>query len=89
MSDWQKGDLALCIEYRSTHPELKAGSVWSVTGVFVSHLGRTGLHLAGVKPRYGRNGFLASKFIKVTPEPETLEDRGIIEIMKKDHSHVD
>jgi len=30
-----------------------------------------------------------ARYRKITPTKPTLEDRGIIEIMKKDHSHVD
>ena len=86
MSEWQKGDLALCIHfgawflYGNSEPvdtPVKAGKVFTVVGVVP--LGDTiYLTLAGVQRHH-----YAPWFRKITPEKPDEFDREVIEAMKE------
>lgn len=69
MSDWQKGDLALCLNdgpiTRKTKPDLIKGKVYLVEMVFT--VGEyVGLAVEGATS-IGPSGFLASRFRKIRP----------------------
>ena len=103
MSEWQKGDMALCVDdspcaiYPGSEGGIRKGAVYSVMEVRVCKdvysAEKVGLRLDRHNPIHPVTGAIGyqyhGRFIKVTPDAETLEDRGVIEIMKKDHSHVD
>ena len=98
MSDWKVGDLAELVSrdhFRCSH-RIK----WQPTSLSE----RRYQTVIGVEPCYSLAGRAcgcvglilsdgsfghSSRFRKVTPPKPTIEDMGIIEIMKKDHSHVD
>ncbi|MDR6511497.1 hypothetical protein J2792_002369 [Novosphingobium capsulatum] len=73
MSDWQPGDLALCID-GSDHPNLgaspvKSGSIHTVEGVIETRSG-IGLFLVGVSVPSITGACRASRFVKITPGTE-------------------
>lgn len=90
MSDWQAGDLALCV--RVTHPafprqrskRLRIGVVYTVRKVGRPHMkfdGEQALAFAEVQPRLRGRGFLESMFRKVTPPAADEFDRETIALM--------
>lgn len=88
MTDWQKGDLALCVKVgpwermhsgRPVPARVNGGEVHQVSrvGAFV---GVTILYFDDVlEPD---RGFDASRFRKVTPPKPTADDREVIALMK-------
>lgn len=90
MSDWQVGDLALCVSskhrlFASPSRILRAGRVYSVkrVGRPIDWCdGDRALALAGAVPDRGPGyGFPDSLFVKVTPPAADEFDRETIELM--------
>lgn len=89
MSDWQVGDLALCVDdnrrpVTSRDTGLRRGKVYAVTDVQVVPIipPRTGLALDGVDMsafRFRLAG--AMRFVKITPPDADEFDREVIEQM--------
>lgn len=73
MSDWQIGDLALCVV---GGPSIAAGEVHTVATVF-----DTGLSLTGKISTSWRGSYKKSRFIKVTPPAADEFDRETIALM--------
>lgn len=72
MSDWQVGDLAMCLEdYEPVIPGLVIGSIWTVrsveTGVNVEGKLSIGLTLCEIAPPSPYQLFCADEFRKVRP----------------------
>ena len=94
MSDWQAGDLALCV--KSSHT-IESGSLNTVSDVVVAgpewgqYEGAVGLFMEGRQAQSLTGAYRSDQFVKVTPnhDAETLEDRGIIALMNKEPNHVD
>jgi len=96
MTDWQKGDLALCVddglkpwlngEQILNLNRIKKGRVYTVAG-----LGRVGtcsgltLFIEGVPATYEHRGmgWTASRFRKVTPPKADEFDREVIDLMNR------
>lgn len=89
MSDWQLGDLALCIDagptkilygYRECDPKwtagLRLGAIYEVDKVVSS---RSGEHI-GLRMKE-RVGGVSTRFVKVTPPAADELDREVIEQM--------
>jgi hypothetical protein len=91
-TDWQPGDLALCIKVGPwTNPEtktpinrpIKGGQFCTVEGLFPDSVYRTGFGLILKEdPRRAVNGnrvnYASDRFVKVTPEAEDAFDRQVI-----------
>jgi len=91
MTDWQKGDLALCV----CHFELNAashgldmpkkGRVYGVTNVaphpYGEPWGAVALRLDGVLDMGAGSGWNSNMFRKVTPPKPTADDREVIDLM--------
>ncbi|QDP53755.1 MAG: hypothetical protein GOVbin7759_42 [Prokaryotic dsDNA virus sp.] len=81
MTDWQKGDLALCVRHVAP---IKVGQIHTV--VFVAPDRNTGiiaLAFEGVEPANPEaDCFLSNRFRKITPPRPTADDREVIDIMK-------
>lgn len=89
MSDWQVGDLALCVRAEPNsrgmaHP-CRVGAVYIVEAVVESVTsGILGLCLVGVHfPGCSQNGDYASHYRKVTPPAADEFDRETIELMNR------
>ena len=84
MSDWQKGDLALCVRApRISTPSLtRVGGVYTVLREARDGQGAPVLDLDGI-PFVGSNfkGHIAARFRKVTPPKADEFDREIIDLM--------
>lgn len=89
--DWQKGDLALCVDnnrgyaangHRTVSPDLIKGKVYSVDGVAI-FAETLAISLVGVKPGTFGTFRMASRFIKITPPESDEFDREIIELMNR------
>lgn len=96
MTDWQKGDLALCVddgpkpwltdEQLRQLNRIKKGRVYTVTG-----LGRVGTRsgptffIEGAPATYEHRGigWTASRFRKVTPPKADEFDREVIDLMNR------
>lgn len=90
MSDWQVGDLALCIANRLPPPKdqptslLRVGAVYNVRSVRWSHGDRCiAIGLNEVRSRGPLGDWHASVFRKVTPETADEFDRETIALMKE------
>lgn len=82
MSDWQVGDLALCMRGvipKNGDPVIAPGSLHTVKSVTQGRTKR-GLLLLGV-PTRNPFGYAAYRFIKVTPPAADAFDREVIEQM--------
>lgn len=90
MSDWQKGDLALCVrtprgwQANDPHP-CRVGQVYTVGRVVHDPNGILGLGLKGVTfPNCGLNADSASNYLKVTPpahmkaEPRAVPEEAVV-----------
>ena len=65
MSDWQAGDLALCVNDQDA-PLLRKGRIYTVR--IVGSIGdATGLALIETEKVKPTGGFYASRFVKITP----------------------
>lgn len=73
MSDWQVGDLALCIRGGAS---IKAGEVHAVVSVW-----DTGLSLADKVSIARRGSYKKSRFVKVTPPAADDFDRETIALL--------
>lgn len=87
MSDWQVGDLALCVratgepwKYLPGTPAMRAGSIYSVDGV-VDICGQCGLIFQEHPSSHPQRAFCASAFRKITPPAADEFDREVIEQM--------
>ena len=87
MSDWQKGDLALCVKTPNCVSALvRAGGLYTVSKVsgFRDVLGEIGLAFEGMSLPHinGHDPYCAaSRFRKVTPPKADQFDREVIEQM--------
>ena len=83
MSDWQKGDLALCVsDSRLRALKIKRGCVYTVDAVGAprKHMDFglvVPLYLEGVDDPYGH---AANRFIKVTPPKQETEEHRTEEV---------
>lgn len=75
MSDWQVGDLALCV---AGGVSIKAGEVHAVITVW-----DTGLSLADKVSVAWRGSYKKSRFVKVTPPAADEFDRETIALMNR------
>lgn len=91
--DWAPGDLALCVNAGAIRSPsgrlcvilsaLRRGAVYTVGVVVVSRLTETtDLVLREVRTNSDTGGFIASRFIKVTPPEADEFDRETIELMR-------
>lgn len=102
MSDWQKGDLALCVKTSPWAFYADSGKVWEtsgppagrflkVRGVEYGPNGRVSLKFSDYPdpPEPRSRGYLSDRFRKVTPKKPDIYDQGIIALMNKEPNHVD
>lgn len=78
MSDWQKGDLALCIRGDESAPVDK-GWIGTVAVAWEDIPG-TVLLFDEVEPTPPYRGFVAAAFVKVTPPKDLIEERRTEEV---------
>lgn len=94
MTDWQKGDLALCVKVGpwlfkadkgglepSTGPN--AGAVLTVSAVNFGPNGPCLVFENFPEPKRGSRGYRASRFRKVTPPKADEFDREVIDLMNR------
>lgn len=78
MSDWQVGDIAVCVDASSSR-KLVEGAAYVVESIGVAEpwwrdAGELGLWLVGTPSDSSSGGFRADRFRKVTPDkPEACE----------------
>ncbi len=92
MSDWQPGDLALCVRdfggTSSKHGQCPVsmpdkGNVYHVTEVFIHPYngGKLALRFSDLPDLGPGTGWNAKKFLKITPPEADSFDREIIDLM--------
>lgn len=91
--NWQAGDLALCVDDGPREfdaaPALKAGVTYRVYAVGRDPYGLLGLFLDEVDSDGFGGGYLADRFIKVTPPKAVSFDHEVIELMRGAPAKVD
>jgi hypothetical protein len=88
VSDWQPGDLALCVrnsdQKLGTTKLVMPGRIYTVTGIYVSgKCGSLALVLAEAKPSKNP-GFHAFLFRKIRPHTPDEEDRETIRLLNSE-----
>jgi hypothetical protein len=88
MSDWQVGDLAVCVEARRS--PLTEGSVYTVAAVFFdpayNTLGEFTEHtllLREITPWPGKNGFCPTRFRKIRPDERQACEPEFVTLLKR------
>jgi hypothetical protein len=93
MSDWQVGDLAVCVDAEPQagdfirDSQLRVGSVYTVTRVLLSG-GRgdrtaIGLSLLGMRPAGGREGYCEDRFRKIRPDEHEACEPEFVTLLKR------
>lgn len=86
MSDWQVGDLALCLEIEmntGTVPSgLRVGGVYTVAGV-VCHRDQTGLVLEDYPSWHPSEAWCASSFRKILPDEQEACEPEFVTLLKR------
>ena len=89
MSDWQIGDLALCVSarpnpYSGDANPCKAGQVYTVARVLITTSGTVGLGLVGITfPNCNLNAEVASRFRKILPDKHEPCEAEFITLLKR------
>lgn len=88
MSDWQVGDLALCVKLEpwrlSGTNGPRSGHIYRVDVVTVNLWGETGLIFHSLPSLGYRGGWNANRFIKVTPPEADAFDRETIDLLNRE-----
>jgi len=87
MADWQKGDLALCVDDSPSawghRAAIKKGGIYTVSEIVIWR-GKSGLELEGVEiSKLYYAGFAPKRFRKVTPPKADEFDREVIDLMNR------
>lgn len=89
MSNWQAGDLALCVNVSDRHyanltgaagRKLRKGAFYTVVGTGVSMVGNLTLHLAELSGHPMSDEAAAWRFVKITPPAADAFDREVIDL---------
>lgn len=87
MADWQKGDLALCVDgSRDQGAEGGAPPQFMIGGVYIVEsivLGGLGLCFADKVSSHPTGGWQAACFRKIPPLKPTADDREVIDLMNR------
>lgn len=82
MSDWQPGDLALCIaphRHSDGHPSVRPGGIYTVEAV--GHWFEPALLLKGLPSRHVSRCHAACRFHRIPPHEADAEDRETIRLL--------
>lgn len=79
--DWQVGDLALCVKPEG-NGHLRLGAIYTVIFVGLDGQDRIGLCVDEAFGDGYLGGFLASRFVKITPRAADLFDAAVINSMR-------
>jgi hypothetical protein len=86
MSDWQVGDLALCVDDRPSRKPIRwepvAGAIYTVASVAITD-GGSALELEEDPYRDGLTAWFASRFRKIRPDEHEACEPEFVKLLKR------